>query len=91
MTDLWFRFVYERGRDALDPAQGSSWAFTPTVGLGEYRLAVTPADWPLLAPGWLPSYLSIPVVDEDLIEISGAIGLLPHRTSQVFPIIACDG
>lgn len=93
MSGLTFRFVDERGRDVVT-GSGSSWAFTEVVDVGDYVLVVTPADWPsFFPPGWLPRHLPVTVGDGDgtLTLNLGAVGLLPHRSSLLFPIVARDG
>jgi hypothetical protein len=84
-----FRFVDAAGAEIRSQV-GASWEFTETLEVGEYRVLVSPPGWPSLPPGWLPR--SIPVsLPQGVVPVEverDALGLLPHRTSRFFPIIA---
>jgi len=93
VTNASFRFLDQSGKDVVDPGTGSSWAFETTVGLGDYVLLVSPTDWFSSPPGWLPRHVPVYVGagDRALIVDEGSIGLLPHRSSSFFPVMARNG
>jgi hypothetical protein len=93
MTNVRFRFLDESGRDVVDPHTGSSWTFDATVDLGDYLLLVFPEDWFSPPPGSMPRHVPVYVGpgDGSLTIDKGAIGLLPHRTSAFFPVMARNG
>jgi hypothetical protein len=92
LADVTFRLVDQSGLDVLAPSVGSSWAFTITLAPGEYALLVTPSTWPSAPPGWLPRRLPVSVRTGDgsgPLEVDlPAMGLLPHRASSFFPLVA---
>jgi hypothetical protein len=93
VTNASFRFLNQDGNDVVDPGTGSSWAFETKVGLGDYILLVSPADWFSPPPGWLPRHVPVHVGagEEALIVDEGPVGLLRHRSSSFFPVMARNG
>jgi hypothetical protein len=93
LASLRLRLVDAAGSDAVTPTVGSSWEFTATLPAGDYTLIVTPDDWPSLPPGWLPRWLPTIVemggeVQDILIQ---EVGLLPHRSSSLLPLVVRNG
>jgi hypothetical protein len=93
VSNALFRFLDESGRDVVDPRTGPSWAFDATVNLGNYVLVVSPEGWFSPPPGWMPRRVPVYVGPGDAVLTvdSGMVGLLPHRSSNFFPVVARNG
>ena len=88
-----FRFMDENGKIVAGPYTGASWTFDATVSLGNYVLIISPEDGSPLPPGWLSWHLPVTVGPGDsvLTVDRASVGLLPHRFSRFFPVIARNG
>jgi len=94
LTDLSFRLVDGSGQHVMDLDSGSSCSASVTVSVGDYAVVVSPEGWPSFPPeGFLPRYLPLSVGPGDvtLTVAFEAVGLLPHRSSLIFPFIARNG
>jgi hypothetical protein len=94
LTDVFFRLIDGNEEDVVSPTVGSSWTFTTTLRPGNYALHITPQGWPFTPPGWLPRRLSVQVDSGEgkplVVEIP-AVGLLPHRSSSLLPLVSHGG
>jgi hypothetical protein len=89
VNDATFRFLDESGKVVKGPHTGASWSFEATVSLGNYVLLVSPKDWFSLPPGWLPRHVLVYVgPGNEVLTVSRPVGLLPHRFSWFFPVMA---
>ena len=93
LTDVSMRWIDSTGADAITPTVAGSWSFVTTVVGGEFALALTPAGWWSLPPGWLPSLQSVTVVPgETILElVNPQMALVPHEVSYMFPLAGVDG
>jgi hypothetical protein len=90
LDSLSFRLVDGSGLDVVPPGLGPSWEMTTTLRSGEYALLVEPESWPSPPPGWLPRRVNIDVLPGGITwELDHpSIGLLPHRSSSLLPLVA---
>ncbi|MGD1991836.1 MAG: hypothetical protein PVI59_01465 [Anaerolineae bacterium] len=90
MGGLGFRLVDTVGADVVTPTVGASWAVTVSLIQGDYTLIITPEDWWSPAAAWMPRWLPISVeggVGTQIVTLP-AVGLLPHRSDVLLPLVS---